>query len=114
MGHEIAHALREHSRERASEQTVANVGITILATVAGLGQLGQKGMEYAYQGLLGLPNSRVNMKPRPIVSALNSPRGLATTPGLRSPSGKKWAKSVVMSRQNSCRLTHRVRIASKT
>ncbi|MCF8163904.1 MAG: M48 family metallopeptidase [Sulfuritalea sp.] len=58
MGHEIAHALREHSRERASEQTVANVGITILATVAGLGQLGQKGMEYAYQGLLGLPNSR--------------------------------------------------------
>lgn len=58
MGHEIAHALREHSRERASEQAIADVGITILATVAGLGQLGQRGMEYAYQGLLGLPNSR--------------------------------------------------------
>lgn len=58
MGHEIAHALREHSRERASEQAMAGIGISILATVAGVGQLGQKGMEYAYQGLLGLPNSR--------------------------------------------------------
>ncbi len=58
MGHEIAHALREHSRERASEQTIAGLGITILATVAGVGSVGQKGMEYAYQGLLGLPNSR--------------------------------------------------------
>lgn len=58
MGHEMAHALREHSRERASEQAVAGIGITILATVAGVGSVGQKGMEYAYQGLLGLPNSR--------------------------------------------------------
>lgn len=58
MGHEIAHALREHSRERASEQTLAGIGISVVAAVAGIGQLGQKGMEYAYQGLLGLPNSR--------------------------------------------------------
>jgi predicted Zn-dependent protease len=60
MGHEMAHALREHSRERASEQAVANVGISIVAAVAGIGQVGQKGMEYAYQGLLGLPNSRAH------------------------------------------------------
>lgn len=60
MGHEISHALREHSRERASEQAVANLGISVLATVAGIGQIGQKGMEYAYQGLLGLPNSRTH------------------------------------------------------
>lgn len=58
MGHEIAHALREHSRERASEQAIAGIGISIVAAVAGVGQIGQKGMEYAYQGLLGLPNSR--------------------------------------------------------
>jgi len=58
MGHEIAHALREHSRERASEQAIAGLGISVVAAVAGIGQLGQKGMEYAYQGLLGLPNSR--------------------------------------------------------
>jgi Zn-dependent protease with chaperone function len=60
MGHEVSHALREHSRERASEQAVANVGISVVAAVVGLGSLGQKGMEYAYQGLLGLPNSRTH------------------------------------------------------
>ena len=60
MGHEISHALREHSRERASEQAVANLGISVLATVTGVGSLGQKGMEYAYQGLLGLPNWRTH------------------------------------------------------
>ena len=58
MGHEISHALREHARERASEQAVAGVGISVLAAAAGLGDVGQKGMEYAYMGLLGLPNSR--------------------------------------------------------
>lgn len=60
MGHEVSHALREHSRERASEQAVANVGISVVAAVVGVGSLGQKGMEYAYQGLLGLPNSRTH------------------------------------------------------
>lgn len=58
MGHEMAHALREHARERASEQAAAGLGISILSAVAGLGDAGQKGMEYAYMGLLGLPNSR--------------------------------------------------------
>src|SRR5690606_5988933 len=58
MGHEIAHALREHSRERASEQVVAGSLISVAAAVAGLGQTGQQGLEFAYMGLLGLPNSR--------------------------------------------------------
>lgn len=58
MGHEIAHALREHARERASEQAFAGMGISILSAAAGLGDLGQAGMQYAYMGLLGLPNSR--------------------------------------------------------
>jgi len=58
IGHEIAHALREHARERASQQAVAGLGIQVLSTVTGAGDLGTKGMQYAYMGLLGLPNSR--------------------------------------------------------
>lgn len=58
MGHEIAHALREHARERASEQMVAGSIISVGGALLGLGDLGQKGAEFAYMGLLGLPNSR--------------------------------------------------------
>ncbi|WP_245845093.1 M48 family metallopeptidase [Noviherbaspirillum humi] len=60
MGHEIAHALREHARERASQQMVANSVITVGSALLGLGELGQKGAEFAYMGLLGLPNSRAH------------------------------------------------------
>lgn len=60
IGHEIAHALREHARERTSEQALANLGISLVTAAAGLGDLGQRGMEYAYMGLLGLPNSRLH------------------------------------------------------
>jgi predicted Zn-dependent protease len=58
LGHEMAHALREHARERASDQAMAGLGISVLSAVTGLGDLGQQGMEYAYMGLRGLPNSR--------------------------------------------------------
>jgi predicted Zn-dependent protease len=58
MGHEISHALREHARERASEQMVAGGLISVGSALFGLGDLGQKGAEFAYMGLLGLPNSR--------------------------------------------------------
>jgi predicted Zn-dependent protease len=60
IGHEIAHALREHARERASEQAVAGVGISILSAVVGLGDLGEQVGQYAYMGLRGLPNSRAH------------------------------------------------------
>ncbi len=58
LGHEMAHALREHSREQASEQAVASMGIQVVSAIAGLGDLGQTSLKYAYQGLLGLPHSR--------------------------------------------------------
>lgn len=60
MGHEIAHALREHARERASSQAVAGSAISIGAALLGLGDVGQQGAQYAYMGLVGLPNSRAN------------------------------------------------------
>ena len=58
LGHEISHALREHARERASEQAVAGSLIQIGSELLGLGDVGQKGAEYAYMGLVGLPHSR--------------------------------------------------------
>jgi len=60
MGHEIAHALREHARERASQQMVANSAIALGASLLGLGDLGKQGATYVYMGLMGLPNSRAN------------------------------------------------------
>jgi Zn-dependent protease with chaperone function len=60
MGHEIAHALREHARERASEQAVAGTVITLGTKLLGLGDLGEQGGQYAYMGLMGLPNSRAH------------------------------------------------------
>jgi predicted Zn-dependent protease len=58
IGHEIAHALREHARERASEQMVAGGLIAVGSAILGVGQIAQQGAEFAYMGLLGLPNSR--------------------------------------------------------
>ncbi|MEJ7139385.1 M48 family metallopeptidase [Amphibiibacter pelophylacis] len=40
MGHEMAHALREHSREQMGKQAATNAGINLLSQVLGLGQAG--------------------------------------------------------------------------
>lgn len=58
IGHEIAHALREHARERASQQMVAGSLISVGSSIFGAGPLAQQGAQFAYMGLLGLPNSR--------------------------------------------------------
>ncbi|CAN8142513.1 metalloendopeptidase OMA1, mitochondrial [uncultured Thiomicrorhabdus sp.] len=60
MGHEMAHALREHSRERASQQVAQQTGLAVLGAVTGMGQVGMDLTSLAMQVTLTLPNSRTH------------------------------------------------------
>lgn len=55
MGHEIAHALREHSREQASQKAVSGLITGVVSTAAGLPE---ELMDAGSQMLVHLPNSR--------------------------------------------------------
>ncbi len=58
MGHEIAHALKEHSREQASKQYIQQAGISIVSQVAGISDTGQAVLALGSQYGLTLPFSR--------------------------------------------------------
>jgi len=57
MGHEIAHALREHARERMGKSAATGLGANVVSQVLGLGQIGQAVTHYGAQ-LLTLQFSR--------------------------------------------------------
>ncbi len=58
MGHEIAHALREHTREAMSESVAQQVGVSVIASLAGFGEVGTNLLSNATQVAIGLPFSR--------------------------------------------------------
>ena len=60
MGHEIAHALREHSREQASKEALKNLGIQAIGKFANLSDTSLSIVAMASQYAVTLPFSRAN------------------------------------------------------
>jgi len=59
MGHEIAHALREHARERAAQSEITNLGANVISQLFGFGNLGNMALGTGAQ-LLTLRFSRAD------------------------------------------------------
>ena len=59
IGHEMAHALREHSREQVSQKMVTSMGLSVLSAVTGVGATADLGSALS-EVMFTLPNSRTH------------------------------------------------------
>ncbi len=74
MGHEMAHALREHARERLAKSTATSVGLRLGAALLGLGELGDAAANLGSQ-LLTLKFSRQDESEADLVGLELAARG---------------------------------------
>lgn len=59
IGHEIAHALREHSREQVSQQMATGIGLSVLSAITGVQATSDLGAQLT-NVMFTLPNSRTH------------------------------------------------------
>ena len=74
MGHEMAHAVREHARARIAKSQGTSIGLSVLSQVLGLGQLGDMAANVGTQ-LLSLKFSREDETDADLVGLELSARG---------------------------------------
>jgi Zn-dependent protease with chaperone function len=112
MGHEMAHALREHARERIAKSQGTGALLSLGASLFGLGQIGDLAANVGTQ-LLTLKFSRDDEVDADLVGLeLGARAGFNPPP--RSPCGRRWGRPpAAAARRAFSRPTRRGRTASR-